>query len=224
MDGRVVGGTATDISKFPHQLSLQYFGRHICGATLVTPNTAVTAAHCVSGLTFGFSIRAGTSFTTGGTTVIVKTVVPHPLYSTVNFSNDIAILHLTSPLTLSQNIKVIGLPTSSPVVGANAQVSGWGTTTENGAISNRLLYVDVPVLTDAECRRSYTNNIRPGMFCAGWTKGGKDACQGDSGGPLIQNNKLIGVVSWGVGCARPNNPGVYTNVFQYVNWIKGNMN
>ena len=58
--------------------------------------------------------------------------------------------------------------------------------------------------------------------------GGKDSCQGNSGGPLVQYSEggnqgratLIGVVSWGRGCARSGSPGFYANVAHFRDWIK----
>ncbi|KAF5266057.1 hypothetical protein FOXYS1_3125, partial [Fusarium oxysporum] len=58
-----------------------------------------------------------------------------------------------------------------------------------------------------------TSAITNQMFCAGVSSGGKDSCQGDSGGPIVDSSKtLIGAVSWGNGCARPNYSGVYASV------------
>lgn len=70
----------------------------------------------------------------------------------------------------------------------------------------------------------YRGLITPRMICAGLRTGGKDSCQGDSGGPLTMNSsenlQLIGVVSFGSGCARPNSPGVYARVSAVRPWIQ----
>lgn len=93
--------------------------------------------------------------------------------------------------------------------------------------------MEVVVLPQSECRNGTT--YRPGqitdnMMCAGYiSEGGKDACSGDSGGPLQTTfdeqpgqYQLAGIVSWGVGCARPQSPGVYTRVNQYLRWLGSN--
>ena len=84
--------------------------------------------------------------------------------------------------------------------------------------------VEVPVYSDAKCNEAYGGGITGGMICAGLKEGGKDSCQGDSGGPLFSNEpgqpqKLVGVVSWGQGCAFEGYPGVYTRVSSYISWI-----
>ena len=87
------------------------------------------------------------------------------------------------------------------------------------------MWVDVPIVSDEECADLYYAvfyDVDPAMICAGYVaEGGKDACQGDSGGPLVStgDGKLVGIVSWGLGCARPRLPGVYTQVAYYVDWI-----
>ena len=124
-------------------------------------------------------------------------------------------------------------------------VYGWGTTSSGGSISNRLMGVDVPVVSNDDCDTYlyYRNSIYPGMLCMGYLEtGGYDSCQvfylfndilwlltkqllnlkGDSGGPAICNGELAGVVSWGIGCAQPKYPGVYTRVANYVSWLNAN--
>ncbi|MFP2956863.1 serine protease [Myxococcus sp. 1LA] len=123
------------------------------------------------------------------------------------------------------------LPTSGEQVAVNtmATVAGWGLTREGGYdTSSILLQVGVPVLNDRDVANSYRSqgiNIDSrAMFGAGYREGGKDSCQGDSGGPLVARNShggyvLQGIVSFGVGCARPGLPGIYTRVSNYIPWI-----
>jgi secreted trypsin-like serine protease len=71
------------------------------------------------------------------------------------------------------------------------------------------------LVTDQSCTETYANYDAKGMVCAGYPQGGTDACQGDSGGPLVVGDTLIGIVSWGDGCAKAGRPGVYTRVSTY---------
>ncbi|CAG9765523.1 unnamed protein product [Ceutorhynchus assimilis] len=104
---------------------------------------------------------------------------------------------------------------------------GWGATSQQGQISTKLREVTVPIMSNIDCKRTgYTSRITDNMLCAGFKEGKKDSCQGDSGGPLHIINgsyhNIVGIVSWGEGCAQPNYPGVYTRVNRYITWIMSN--
>lgn len=116
-------------------------------------------------------------------------------------------------------------------VGTKAIATGWGTLKEDGKPSCILQEVEVPVISNDKCvaETNYTSKmITANMLCAGYPgKGERDSCQGDSGGPLVVERPdkrlvLIGVVSWGNGCARKDFPGVYTRVTRFMKWIKAN--
>ena len=86
--------------------------------------------------------------------------------------------------------------------------------------------VTVPVMGRSQCEAFYVDMIGPSMMCCGYEGGGMDSCSGDSGGPLVCQRKnkgpwfLYGITSWGIGCAEPKKPGVYTAVSTYRNWIQ----
>lgn len=108
-------------------------------------------------------------------------------------------------------------------------VTGWGNVGYYGHLADVLQEVHVPIISDAVCNAPdyYDNQITTTMFCAGFEKGGTDACQGDSGGPFVAEDclskitryRLLGVVSWGTGCAMAKKPGVYTRVSRFLPWI-----
>ncbi|XP_043645687.1 trypsin delta [Drosophila teissieri] len=223
LDGRIVGGSATTISSFPWQISLQRSGSHSCGGSIYSSKVIVTAAHCLQSVsTSVLQVRAGSSYwSSGGVTVSVSAFKNHEGYNANTMVNDIAIIKLSSALSFSSTIKAISLASSNPANGAAASVSGWGTETSgSSSIPSQLRYVEVKIVSRSECSSStygYGSQIRSTMICA--ASSGKDACQGDSGGPLVSGGVLVGVVSWGYGCAYSNYPGVYADVAVLRSWV-----
>ncbi|XP_073845426.1 trypsin alpha-4-like [Musca autumnalis] len=223
LDGRIVGGSATTINSFPWQISLQRSGSHSCGGSVYSANIIVTAAHCLQSVSASvLKVRAGSTYwNSGGTLVSVAAFKNHEGYNANTMVNDIAVIRLSSSLTMSSTIKAIGLATSAPANGASASVSGWGTQSYgSSSIPTQLRYVDVKIVGRTQCASStygYGSEIKSSMICA-YTVG-KDACQGDSGGPLVSGGVLVGVVSWGYGCAYTNYPGVYADVAALGSWV-----
>lgn len=146
----------------------------------------------------------------------------HPNYTRWTNAYDIAIIRLESPVTLTKSIQTIDLATSVPVSGTPAIVTGWGTKKEGVLVAETILQkLGLKVLSNEQCSSSsykYGPMITDSMICA--FTAGKDSCQGDSGGPLVAEGKLVGVVSWGYGCARPGCPGVYSNVAVLRSWVE----
>lgn len=102
-----------------------------------------------------------------------------------------------------------------------------GLETENSSETpEQLMKVSVPIVSREVCKEQYGEDaVTRRMFCAGLEQGGKDACSGDSGGPMVDDEgTLIGIVSWGAGCARPGLSGVYSRVAGFIPFINKQMN
>nr|XP_016926230.1 seminase [Drosophila suzukii] len=214
-NSRIVGGVPVDIGNVPYLVNLRIAGRFICGGSLVTPQHVVTAAHCVKGV--GASrilVVAGvTKLTETGVRSGVDKVYTPKAYNTQTLSTDVAVLKLKAPIS-GPKVSTIELCNSTFKAGDMIKVSGWGQITErNKAVSMQVRSVDVALIPRKTCMNQYKlrGTITNTMFCAS-VPGVKDACEGDSGGPAVYQGQLCGIVSWGVGCARKNSPGVYTNV------------
>ncbi|XP_053674738.1 trypsin 5G1-like [Anopheles nili] len=220
---KIVGGFEIDISQAPFQVSLRVRG-HICGGSIISKRWILTAAHCASPKEGPYEVRVGSSTSkSGGQLFSIKKVIQHPKYNSGTFKNDFALLELEIDLEFSENVAPIDLPNQNEPVkeGTMLQVSGWGTTQNPNESNTVLRAVNVPAVDQQECNRSYgnRNKIHDEMLCAGYLEGGKDSCQGDSGGPLVKGNVLVGVVSWGKGCAEAGYYGVYARVASAKNWI-----
>ena len=158
-----------------------------------------------------------------GSWIAVDRVVAHEKYNSTTQEHDIALVRLA---TRPAGRVIPRLEAGTIAVGQPLEVTGWGTTTEGGDISKRLLKASVPYVDSATCNdpASYNGRVLSGMMCAGRREGGLDACQGDSGGPLVWRTAdgplLVGIVSFGDGCARKLKYGVYTRAAVYTSWIE----
>ncbi|KAF3693267.1 Suppressor of tumorigenicity 14 protein -like protein [Channa argus] len=235
---RIVGGQNAEEGEFPWQVSLQVksYG-HVCGATIISPQWLVTAAHCVQDDTkIRFSQPGTWEAHLGlhnqqqiGSSVVkrnLKRIIPHPNYNSYTFDNDIALMELDSPVPYSEYIKPICMPAATHdfPAGNTVWITGWGATREGGSAATVLQKAQVRIINSTVCNSLMGGAITSRMLCAGVLTGGVDACQGDSGGPLSSPTGtrmfLAGVVSWGDGCARRNKPGIYTTVTKFRGWIK----
>uniref|UniRef100_A0A8C8HNL1 Serine protease hepsin n=1 Tax=Oncorhynchus tshawytscha TaxID=74940 RepID=A0A8C8HNL1_ONCTS len=215
-EDRIVSGVDARQGSWPWQVSLQYDGVHQCGGSIISDRWIVSAAHCFPERNRQVSrwrVLLGSIYnklTHKNVRVLeVKTVVYHSSYlpfvdpNIDDNSRDIAVLALAQPLHFT------------------------------GTLADVLQEANVPIINDAVCNAPdyYDNQITTSMFCAGFEKGGTDACQGDSGGPFVAEDslskasryRLLGVVSWGTGCAMAKKPGVYTRVSRFLPWISSAM-
>jgi trypsin len=215
-DERIVGGERASIAEHPWVVYLtDSSGFQFCGGTLVAPAKVLTAAHCVKGRSTGNTrVVAGREDkkSSEGVSSQISAIWVHPDYLAADRGEDVAVL------TLRREVPYQPLPIARAAdgglyrAGTNANVYGWGRTSEQGAASRYLLGATVPLSADSGCLSAYPQFNAAEMVCAGLPEGGVDTCQGDSGGPLVAGGKLIGVTSWGEGCARPGKPGVYARV------------
>jgi secreted trypsin-like serine protease len=210
---KVIGGVRAAQGEFPFMVRLSMG----CGGSLYTPQIVLTAAHCVSGTGNNTSITA----TVGAvdlqdpnrTTVRSTFVYQAPGYQNPS-GDDWALIKLASPVS---GLDTLDVADSTAFDSGTFTVAGWGAATEGGGQQRFLLKAEVPFIDDAQCEVAYGGDLVPAEeICAGnWDDGGVDTCQGDSGGPMFRRDDAgewvqVGIVSWGIGCARPENPGVYT--------------
>merc|ERR1719458_1504069 len=220
-NGRIVGGQETEQHEYPWQVGLvSRNGRSpFCGGTLISSTHVLTAAHCTQSDASSIAVILGEHNIADSVfnRVNVAEIIDHPEYNSGTTDNDYAILRLASPVTFTNEVSPACLPAdlSNTFAGVLATVTGWGTLSSGGSQPTVLQEVDVTVTTNTACKNAYGSSmITANMICA--ADSGKDSCQGDSGGPMIapENGRqaLIGVVSWGYGCAMEAYPGVYARV------------
>jgi len=231
---KIVGGITAPAGAWPSQVALVASGEpnnydaQFCGGTVVSPYWVLTAAHCMfddgdRANPSDIDVLAGTqSLVSGGTRIHVAEIRILPGWNADTFDHDVAMLRLATPTSQpAQAITAQGAPIPA---GSDVLATGWGLLSENSeTIPTELRQVTMKQQADSVCARAYGSEfLVKSMSCA--SSPGKDTCQGDSGGPLLtkRNNAwvLVGITSWGDGCAEAGYPGISTRVATFATWIR----
>lgn len=216
-DDRIVGGHEASIEDHPYQVSFVVNNSYFCGGFIVSENYVLTAGHCAQNVDSSTVVlRAGSSWRKNGTIIPIAEVIPHPEYDNPAFDKDVAVMKTAEPITFCDNIQPIPLPAKGEPLDEESKiiVSGWGKERFGAStIPERLMAVEIPVVSDIKCRLAYSDVITENMWCGGhFYFGGQGTCQGDSGGAAIQHGKAVGIVSFGRGCAYPLSPSVFAKI------------
>ncbi|XP_050714837.1 tryptase-2-like isoform X2 [Eriocheir sinensis] len=247
-DKRIVGGQmVTPPFKYPWLVGLlaqNYRSKFYCGGTIISPQFVLTAGHCLysqrTGKLFSpneIKVRVGDydqsshwDDVKGVTRLVdVKELIPHDMFLVFRAYHDIGLIRLATELDLVSHsqVRAACLPQNHfpTYEGALGTAYGWGVLQEGHEYQPDIAQeVTMPVLgPDCKGKKFGDVTFTSYMLCAGVEDGGKDTCLGDSGGPLTviddERHVIVGVTSFGTGCARPGSPGVYTRVTAYLSWI-----
>ncbi|XP_074955509.1 coagulation factor X-like [Phalacrocorax aristotelis] len=232
-DARIAGGTLCHRGHCPWQVLIRNNkDTGFCGGSLISSRWVVTAAHCLDlihphHVTVGDFDKYQREFKEQK--IDVERSWTHPHYDSSHYNSDIALLYLSSDVIFNEYVSPICLPSPSLATllseeGRIGMVSGWGATHNRGSTLRFLMKVRLPIVNMETCQRSTDRLVTDNMFCAGYGTEAADACKGDSGGPFTVSYHntwfLLGIVSWGEGCAERGKYGVYTKVSNYIPWIK----
>ncbi|XP_013924331.1 PREDICTED: tissue-type plasminogen activator [Thamnophis sirtalis] len=242
----IKGGAYSYIESHPWQAAIFMKNRgregFQCGGILINSCWILSAAHCFSKSTVLQSLKVVLGRTARVKPSITEQIfqveryIMHEKYNAATYDNDIALLKLKHRFgncaAETDSVRPVCLPKAGLKLPdwTECEVSGYGKHESSSPFFSEFLKEGhVRLYPDSLCTSARLANktVTENMLCAGDTRQFNDACQGDSGGPLVCLNdgrmKLIGIISWGIGCGKKNTPGVYTRVSRYLKWIQENM-
>ncbi|CAG4926833.1 unnamed protein product [Colias eurytheme] len=225
LDDAPEGAIPSQVSLRKNNISAE---SHFCGATIIRPTWVVTAAHCTVNLRAAeIKVVVGTNkLSSGGDIYSVKQIINHPNFSYTTYVNDIALLEVAEEIRYYSKVAPMALPDEDTPANTTCVISGWGFTDDDLTRPNNLEMLSVKTISVQMCQQKlrYYEDIDPitqKQICTeGKRERDSEGCSGDTGAPLACDGKLVGVVSWGLGCAS-SYPEVNTRVFAYLDWILG---
>nr|ABY89665.1 kallikrein toxin Var13 [Varanus komodoensis] len=231
---RVIGGQECIEDEHPWLAAIITSEFFVCAATLLNQDWVLTAAHCYESMKlqvkFGVHHKGKprgdeqvrdvvSTFCFPDTPGTTSSTCP---YERNNTKHDIMLMKLNASVTYNEHIAPLALPDRAAPPGTECDIIGWGKTEVADEPFPKVPFcASIKILKNHFCQDAYpwwhmTNN----QLCAGILGGDRDTCKGDSGGPLVCDGRIQGVVSFGDDpCGQLLKPGVYTNVYQYLNWI-----
>ncbi|XP_045451930.1 chymotrypsin-2-like [Melitaea cinxia] len=239
---RIVGGSPAGHVPYMVALTTGAFVRGLlCGGSLVTSRHILTAAHCIdaaiSGNNLVSSLRGHVNtnrYASGGTSYSVSRHIIHESYNSITYKNDIGFLVTSSNVALSNSVSLVALNFDFIGAGVGTSVTGWGRIRTGGSLSQVLLQLSATVVDGNFCRTRVAQrapeigvrnvpDVDPNVEICTFHSNGHGMCNGDSGSPLMRadRNQQIGIVSWGLPCAR-NAPDMFVRLSAYRSWIEQN--
>ncbi|XP_039384126.1 serine protease 55 [Mauremys reevesii] len=230
-ESKTVGGRGAVSSEFPWQVSIQTKEKHFCSGSIISSWWILSAAHCFTNeLPPDLYVAFGAVDLESHQVEKKKLdrLILHEHFDSANMDNNIALILLDSPIEFSEQKMPICLPFIHDlqtwkgcwVAGWEAKVAG-----DKMKLTKRLKKMEMKLISKKQCSE-WLPELTENMLCAGSAEGGKDACQGDGGGPLVCTYGdvmkwfALGIVSWGEGCREKQHPGMYTFIFNYLEWIQ----
>ncbi len=226
---RIIHGNEATSEQWPFMSAIYRRGSFFCGASAIADAWTLTAGHCVLDRDktiiepSELKIERGTAKLGTKLKQSVEKVCIYPYFDHNTFNNDIALIQHQANKT--DHVR-LALRSERPSNGSAVTVAGFGRT-ETLRVSSALRETRLSAVESNTCSSSFSGGkITANMWCATTPSGHipTDSCQGDSGGPIVAYDEngdaiQVGLVSWGIGCADPQHPGVYTQLDRYKVWI-----